>query len=335
MSRLLKPEFVRTDLPVILALKETRSWKTDELRVPGFVVFGKEFGINSLLISDCLSKVQKSWQSERCTAVLVEFSMVMSVYASDSGNDLEHEKCVEKVTNISRDGRRNRSKHFSIAGDFNIELGLLGIGEENDEELDHLYGPLCWPECGLKKLMWYSVMKEFDCMGRTKRVGSHTSAMGPQRAYVTAGLRAGPQKQCPAQRLSSTSTSYAVRGTTIQCTLLLKKRKFEGDDDTPYVATMEVKTAFDVANPEHIANIMDSQKTHGKPECSRLDHGCLGEMTNLEGKATFESVECCFPFTECIRQGSVEAPRLWLKMALKILWNGGRRLEEEEDGAPH
>ena len=51
----------------------------------------------------------------------------------------------------------------------------------------------------------------------------------------------------------------------------------------------------------------------------------LPEMANLKGKAAFESMECTFPFTRCIRQGGVEAPRVWLKMAVQILWN----LEEE------
>ena len=66
-------------------------------------------------------------------------------------------------------------------------------------------------------------------------------------------------------------------------------------------------------------------------------------MAGLEGRATFENVECTFPFTRCVRQGSVQTPRLWLKMAMQVLWNaeedgkktGRREREEEEDGAPH
>ena len=66
-------------------------------------------------------------------------------------------------------------------------------------------------------------------------------------------------------------------------------------------------------------------------------------MVGLEGRATIENVECTFQFTGCVRQGSVQTPRLWLRMAMQILWNeeedgkktgrGGR--EEEEEGAPH
>ena len=43
----------------------------------------------------------------------------------------------------------------------------------------------------------------------------------------------------------------------------------------------------------------------------------LPEMTNLEGKASFENVECSFPFTRCTGQESVEALLLWLKMAMR------------------
>ena len=47
----------------------------------------------------------------------------------------------------------------------------------------------------------------------------------------------------------------------------------------------------------------------------------LRDMANLEGKVTSESVEYSFPFTRCIRQGGMEAPRLWLQMPMGILWN--------------
>ena len=57
----------------------------------------------------------------------------------------------------------------------------------------------------------------------------------------------------------------------------------------------------------------------------------LREMAGLEGRATFEHVDGTFPLTRCVRQGSVQTPRLWLKMAMQISWKKtGRRLEEEE-----
>ena len=36
------------------------------------------------------------------------------------------------------------AKRFYIAGDSNIELGLLCTGDDEDEELYDMYGPQCW-----------------------------------------------------------------------------------------------------------------------------------------------------------------------------------------------
>ena len=83
---------------------------------------------------------------------------------------------------------------------------------------------------------------------------------------------------------------------------------------------MDIKTAFDEAKPKHVAKILDSHNTHGW-----LIAALLREMSGLSGKATFECVESNFRFDRCLRQGSVEAPRLWQKMANQILAN----VEEE------
>ena len=50
-----------------------------------------------------------------------------------------------------------------------------------------------------------------------------------------------------------------------------------------------------------------------RPSCVR----CWG----LSGKAMRECVESSFAFNRCLRQGSVEAPRFWQKMATQILAN--------------
>ena len=90
VSRLRKPEFVRTDLLVILALQETRSWNTDDLHVPGFIVYGSKFGLTTLLVSERVSLVQRSWcLQERFVAALLRRTLVMSVYALDAVKSLE------------------------------------------------------------------------------------------------------------------------------------------------------------------------------------------------------------------------------------------------------
>ena len=80
VTRLLRPEFLRADLFVILALQETRSWDAEELHVLGFAVYGDEFGLTTLFVSDRLCHVQRTWRSEeRCAAVLFGVTMVMGV----------------------------------------------------------------------------------------------------------------------------------------------------------------------------------------------------------------------------------------------------------------
>ena len=44
----------------------------------------------------------------------------------------------------------------------------------------------------------------------------------------------------------------------------------------------------------------------------------LGETAGLEGKAMFECVESSCAFNRCLRQVSVEAHRLWQKMAMQL-----------------
>ena len=75
VTRLLSPEFVRADLPVILALQETRSWDVEEMTVPGIVVYENVSGLTTLFVSDILCNVQRTWRSEeRCAAVLFGFT---------------------------------------------------------------------------------------------------------------------------------------------------------------------------------------------------------------------------------------------------------------------
>ena len=88
---------------------------------------------------------------------------------------------------------------------------------------------------------------------------------------------------------------------------------------TLYLASLDIETGFDEARSKHVAKIMDSHNTHGW-----IIAALLREMLGLSGKAMFECVSS-FAFNRCLRQGSVEAPRLWQQMASQILAN----VEEE------
>ena len=60
---------------------------------------------------------------------------------------------------------------------------------------------------------------------------------------------------------------------------------------TMYMASLDIKTAFDEAKPKHVAKIMDSHNTHGW-----IIAALLREMSGLSGKAMFECVESSFAF---------------------------------------
>ena len=65
-------------------------------------------------------------------------------------------------------GRRGGAKHFYITGDLNVELGMICTDENDIEELNKMYGGLCWQRYdndpgGYKKFMLNSIVKEFNC----------------------------------------------------------------------------------------------------------------------------------------------------------------------------
>ena len=85
---------------------------------------------------------------------------------------------------------------------------------------------------------------------------------------------------------------------------------------TMHLASMDIKTAFDVARTKHIARTMEDHDVHGW-----IVAGLFREIAGLEGWATFDCMESKFSFARCTRQGSVDAPRLWLTMTMQILGN--------------
>ena len=90
-------------------------------------------------------------------------SVVHSRHRFDSGD--RDPGCLQSFV-----GRTNEQepRHSTIAGDLNVELGLLCTDDDEVEELNEMYGPLRWQACdndqgGIEKLMWYEIMNEFIC----------------------------------------------------------------------------------------------------------------------------------------------------------------------------
>ena len=93
----------------------------------------------------------------------------MAVYAPDSSKSTEmHDAFFSSVLKVLREGRRGGAKDFYITGDLNVELGMMCTDEKDIEELNEMYGLLCWQGYdkdpgGFKKLMCYGIMKVFNC----------------------------------------------------------------------------------------------------------------------------------------------------------------------------
>ena len=78
--------------------------------------------------------------------------------------------------------------------------------------------------------------------------------------------------------------------------------------NTAFMDSLDVKTAFDVAKPPVVSKILT------------LTVALLAEMQDVRGSASFENSETKFQYSWCIRQGGVEAPVLWGRVAKYVLW---------------
>ena len=96
-------------------------------------------------------------------------------------------------------------------------------------------------------------------------------------------------------------------------------------DNVAFVASLDVKTAFDVAKPSVVARILTLTGVHGQ-----LTAALLAEMQDARGSACFEK----FRYSRCIRQGGVEAPALWCRVAKYVLWKAEEQWKTNGWGLP-
>ena len=89
----------------------------------------------------------------------------MAVYAPDCHKELNvYEAVVKDVTNVLWKGCGEQEPRHSTSR----VVGLLCTDDDDVEELNEVCVPSCWRGCdknqgGFKKLMWYEMMKEFNC----------------------------------------------------------------------------------------------------------------------------------------------------------------------------
>ena len=84
---------------------------------------------------------------------------------------------------------------------------------------------------------------------------------------------------------------------------------------TMFMASLDVKTAFDVAKPLVVSKILSLIGAHG-----HVVAALLAEMQDVKGSACLENCETEFRYSKCIRQGGLEAPVLWGRVAKYVLW---------------
>ena len=69
------------------------------------------------------------------------------------------------------------------------------------------------------------------------------------------------------------------------------------------MASLDVKAAFDVATPSVVSRTLTLTGVHG-----HLTAALLAELQDVRESACFENSETEFRYSQCIRQGGVEAP---------------------------
>ena len=106
-----------------------------------------------------------------------------------------YEECISSAVKVLREGRLCGARDFNNTGDLNVELGLMCTDENDEEELTKMCGPLCWQVYdkdlgGFKKIMWFGIMKEFDC-----KMSSTWSVCGKVRAEAFTHSHLGQDKK--------------------------------------------------------------------------------------------------------------------------------------------
>ena len=76
--------------------------------VPGHIVYGTDHGRTAILCPREVNHFRRSWvDNERCTAILVGSTMLLSVYMPHSvRDDLDHIEALESVRATPMEGKR-------------------------------------------------------------------------------------------------------------------------------------------------------------------------------------------------------------------------------------
>ena len=118
------------------------------MNVPGYTVYGDHHGKRAILCPREVNHFRRSWvDHERCTAIMVGSTMLLSVNMPHSGHEEDCIKALETVRDTLTKSRAAGATDFFIGGDLNIKFGLDNANEDLHglDSIDWygMYGPEC------------------------------------------------------------------------------------------------------------------------------------------------------------------------------------------------
>ena len=121
-----------TSFPAFTLCKRLTIARPLQLNVVGYIVYGRDHGRTAIVCPWEVNHFRRSWaDDERCTAIMVGQTMLLSVFMPHSGRDEEdYIEALETVRATLTEGRKAGAIDFIINGDINIESRLGNEGED-------------------------------------------------------------------------------------------------------------------------------------------------------------------------------------------------------------
>ena len=138
------------DYPSVYALQETDNWTTSAMNVPSYIVYGNDHGKTVILCPREVNHFRRSWvDRDRCTAIMVETMMLLSVFLPHSGRDEEdYIEAFDTVRATLMEEKKQGAIDFFTGRDLNIEFTLDNVNEDlHCWDIVDWYG-MYGPECG-------------------------------------------------------------------------------------------------------------------------------------------------------------------------------------------
>ena len=116
------------DYPCFFALQETVKWNTSAMNI----VYGNDHGRTAILCPWEVDHFRRAWvDKERCTAIMVGSTLLLSVYMPHSGRDEEdYIEALETVRATLTEGKTAGAVDFLFAVTSILNLGYRGGGED-------------------------------------------------------------------------------------------------------------------------------------------------------------------------------------------------------------